>query len=183
MYNFSELTQKFDKTIAHLQQELNTLRTGKASPSLLDPVMVDAYGTKMHVNELANVSAPDPNMLIVSPWDKSLLETLEKAIASASLNINPIVDGDMIRIVIPSLTEERRKEMVKILHQKIEGGKVMLRTIRTDAKKEIEDQDGSEGVSEDDIKSEVEELDKMVKDYINKLDELAKKKEADLMTV
>jgi len=183
MYNFSDVTQKFEKTIAHLQQELGSLRTGKATPSLLDSVLVDAYGTKMRVNELANVSAPDPNMLIVSPWDKSLLETLEKSIASASLNLNPVVDGDMIRIVVPALTEERRKEMVKVLHQKIEGGKVMLRNIRTDAKKEIEDQDGSEGVSEDDIKAEIEELDKMVKDYTMKLDELAKKKEADLMTV
>lgn len=183
MYNFSDVTQKFEKTIAHLQQELGSLRTGKATPSLLDSVLVDAYGTKMRVNELANVSAPDPNMLIVSPWDKSLLETLEKSIASASLNLNPIVDGDMIRIVVPALTEERRKEMVKVLHQKIEGGKVMLRNIRTDAKKEIEDQDGSEGVSEDDIKAEIEELDKMVKEYTVKLDELAKKKETDLMTV
>ncbi len=183
MYNFSDVTQKFEKTLAHLQQELGSLRTGKATPSLLDSVLVDAYGTKMRVNELANVSAPDPNMLIVSPWDKSLLETLEKSIASASLNLNPIVDGDMIRIVVPALTEERRKEMVKVLHQKIEGGKVMLRNIRTDAKKEIEDQDGSEGVSEDDIKAEIEELDKMVKEYTVKLDELAKKKETDLMTV
>lgn len=183
MYNFSDVTQKFEKTLAHLQQELGSLRTGKATPSLLDSVLVDAYGTKMRVNELANVSAPDPNMLIVSPWDKSLLETLEKSIASASLNLNPVVDGDMIRIVVPALTEERRKEMVKVLHQKIEGGKVMLRNIRTDAKKEIEDQDGSEGVSEDDIKAEIEELDKMVKEYMVKLDELAKKKETDLMTV
>lgn len=183
MYNFSDVTQKFEKAIAHLQQELGSLRTGKATPSLLDSVLVDAYGTKMRVNELANVSAPDPNMLIVSPWDKSLLETLEKSIASASLNLNPIVDGDMIRIVVPSLTEERRKEMVKVLHQKIEGGKVMLRNIRTDAKKEIEDQEGEDGVSEDDIKAEIEELDKMVKDYTVKLDEIAKKKETDLMTV
>jgi ribosome recycling factor len=183
MYNFSDVTQKFEKTIAHLQQELGTLRTGKATPSLLDPVLVDAYGTKMRVSELANVSAPDANMLIVSPWDKSLLETLEKAIASASLNVNPVVDGDMIRIVIPSLTEERRKEMVKILHQKIEGGKVMLRNVRTDSKKEIEDQKGDDGVSEDDIEAEIEELDKMVKEYTVRLEELAKKKETDLMTV
>lgn len=183
MYNFSDSIQKFEKTLAHLQQELGSLRTGKASPSLLDPVLVDAYGTKMRVSELANVSAPDPNMLLVSPWDKSLLETLEKAIASASLNINPVVDGDLIRIVIPALTEERRKEMVKILHQKVEGGKVMLRSIRTDVKKEIEAQEGEADVSEDDIKAEIEELDKKVKDYLTKLEELAKKKEADLMTV
>lgn len=183
MYNAAAVTQKFEKALDHLQKDLAMLRTGKASPQLLDPVLVDAYGGKMRVNELANVTAPDPNMLIVSPWDKSLLSTLEKAIASASLNINPVVDGDIIRIVIPSLTEERRRELVKTLHQKIEAGKVMLRNIRTDAKKDIEDQEGGEGVSEDDIAAEVERLDKEVKDFSLKLDELAKKKETDLMTV
>jgi ribosome recycling factor len=183
MYNFSQLNQKFAKAIEHIQKDLGSLRTGKASPQLLDPVMVDAYGTKMRVTELANVSAPDANMILVSPWDKSVLVNLEKAIASAPLNVNPVVDGDIIRIVIPSLTEERRIEMVKILSQKIEAGKVMLRNIRSDSKKEIENMEGEDGVSEDDIKADIEELDKVLKEYTVKLDDIAKKKEADLMTV
>jgi ribosome recycling factor len=183
MYNFSLLNQKFDRAVAHIEKDLGTLRTGKASPQLLDPVMVDAYGAKMRVAELANVSAPDANMVLVSPWDKSILENLEKAIASASLNVNPIVDGDVIRIIIPPLTEERRKEMVKILFQKVEAGKVMLRNIRVDAKKEIEKQEGEDGVSEDDIKSDMEQLDKVLKEYTLKLEEISKKKEKDLMTV
>lgn len=183
MYNFSQLNQKFDKTIDHIKKDLGSLRTGKASPQLLDPVMVEAYGVKMRVAELANVSAPDANMVIVAPWDKSILGDLEKAIASASLNVNPVVDGDIIRIVVPSLTEERRKEMVKILYQKAEAGKVMLRNIRVDAKKEIEKQKDEDGVSEDDVKADMIELDKVLKEYTTQLDVISKKKEADLMTV
>jgi ribosome recycling factor len=183
MFDFTDLTQKLDKAVAHIKKELATLRTGKATPQILDPVLVDAYGAKMKITELANVSAPDANMLIIAPWDKSLLATLEKAIATAPLNINPIVDGDIIRIVIPPLTEERRKEMVKILHQKIEGGKIMLRGIRADSKKEIEKQKGQDNISEDNISADIEELDKTLKDYINQLEEIAKDKEKDLMTV
>ncbi|MDH5533638.1 MAG: ribosome recycling factor [Candidatus Pacebacteria bacterium] len=183
MYNFSQLTQKFEKAIDHIQKDLGSLRTGKASPQLLDPVMVEVYGSKMRVAELANVSAPDANMVVVAPWDKSILGDLEKAIASASLNVNPVVDGDIIRIVVPSLTEERRKEMVKILYQKMEAGKVMLRNIRIDAKKEIEKLEEEDGVSEDDTKSDLQELDSVLKKYTTQLEEIAKKKEADLMTV
>lgn len=183
MYNFSQLNEKFDKAIDHIQKDLGSLRTGKASPQLLDPVMVDAYGAKMKVSELANVSAPDANMILVSPWDKTVLEAIEKAIASAPLNVNPVVDGDIIRIVIPALTEERRKEMVKILSQKIEAGKVMLRNIRVDAKKEIEALEGEDGISEDDIKADLDELEKVLKNYTAKLEEIGKKKEADLMSI
>lgn len=183
MYNFLQLNQKFDKALDHIKKDLGSLRTGKASVQLLDPVTVDAYGTKMKVAELANVSAPDPNMIVVSPWDKSILGDLEKAIASASLNVHPVVDGDIIRIVIPPLTEERRKEMVKILKQKIEAGKVMFRNIRIDAKKDIDNQKDEEGVSEDDVQADMEELDKILKEYTIKLEEVSKKKETELMTV
>lgn len=182
-YDFTTLQSKLDKALQHVQHDISSLRTGKASPQLLDPVFVEAYGTKMRVHELANVSAPDPNLLMVSPWDKSILSSLEKAIASAGLNLNPVVDGDIIRIVVPSLTEERRKEMVKVLHQKIEGGRVMLRTIRTDGKKEIEEMKGEAGVSEDHIETYLEQLDKIYKDFNDKLDELANSKAADLMKV
>lgn len=183
MYNFSQLNEKFDKAIDHIRHDLGSLRTGKASPQLLDPVLVDAYGTKMKITEVANVSAPDANMILVSPWDKSLLEAISKGIATTPLNVNPVVDGDIIRIVIPPLTEERRREMVKILSQKIEAGKVMLRNIRVDAKKDIEKQEGEDGVSEDDIKADLDELEKVLKNYITKLDEIAKKKETDLMAI
>lgn len=183
MFNFSPLRQKFEKALEHVNKDLAGLRTGKASPQLLDPVSVEAYGTRMRIGEVANVSAPDANMIIVSPWDKSLLEAIAKGISMAQLNLSPVIDGEVIRIVIPPLTEERRKEMVKSLHQKIEAGNIMLRNIRIDAKKDIEDQANETGVSEDDIKADLDELDKILKEFSAKLDEIAKKKETDLMTV
>jgi ribosome recycling factor len=137
----------------------------------------------MAVNELANISAPDANMVVVAPWDTSMLENIEKGIASSGLNLNPVVDGDIIRITIPALTEERRKEMVKLLHQKVEQGKVMFRNIRTEAKQEIEDLKGDDGVSEDDIHADLEKLDAMIKEYSDKLDKIAQDKEKELMTV
>lgn len=183
MFDFTDFSQKLTKSLDFIKKELATLRTGKATPQLLDGVVVDAYGAKMKVNEVANVSAPDPNMLVIAPWDKSLLESVEKAIAVAGLNLNPVVDGAIIRIVVPPLTQERREEMVKSLHQKIESGRVMLRGIRTDTKREIEDQAGETGVSEDDIKANIEKLDRMLHEAMDQLDALAKQKETDLMTI
>ncbi len=182
-YSFAPVTEKLHKALEHVRRDISTLRTGRASSQILDPVMVEAYGAKMKIHEVASVQAPDPSLVTVSPWDKTLLENIEKAIASADLNLNPVVDGDIIRIAIAPLTEEKRKEMVKSLAKKIEAGRVMLRTIRTDAKKEIEGQDGSNDVSEDDIKQDTQELEKIIKEYNVKLDEIFTAKEKDLMTV
>lgn len=183
MFDFSSFKQKLEKIIDHTHQELNTLRTGKATPSLLDPVRVQVYGTTMAVNELANVNAPDNNMLIIDPWDKSIIGEIEKAINKAELNLNPVVDRDIIRIVIPPLTEEIRKELVKKVHQKAESSRVMMRTTRSDVKGEIEDQEGMSGVSEDDIHNDTEELNKVMLEYENKLEEIVKAKETELMQI
>jgi len=182
-YDFQDFAQKADKTLQHIREDIATLRTGRASTQILDPVSVEAYGTMMRVHELANLSAPDPTLLLISPWDKSLLGPIEKAIASSGLNIHPVVDGDIIRIAIPPLTEERRKEMVKLLGQKIQMGHVMLRNIRTDVKKEVEKLRDQAGVSEDDIKADLEELEKRVKDFAAKIDQMAADKEKELLTV
>jgi ribosome recycling factor len=182
-YQFSDFQQKLDKAVEHIGQDLQTLRTGKATPQLLDSVQVEAYGTRMKVNELANITAPDPTLLVVTPWDKSILGAVEKAISIAQLNLNPVVDGDIIRIVVPSLTEERRKEMVKTLYQKVEAGKKTLRTVRQDAKKEIEALKGEGGVSEDDVNADLETLEDIFKKSLDQLDQLAARKEADLMAV
>ena len=181
-YNFATFTQKADHTLQHLLEDIGTLRTGRATIQLLDPVVVEAYGTQMHINELANVSVPDPTLITITPWDKSVLGAMEKAIASSPLNIHPVVDGDMIRISIPPLTEERRKEMVKLLSQKIENGRVMLRNVRGDARKEIEKMEGP-GVSEDSIKTDLAELDKRVKQCMDQIDKMASEKEKELMKV
>jgi ribosome recycling factor len=182
-YDFSSLTDKLEKALTHVQQDISTLRTGKATPQLLDSVMVEAYGSKLRIAEVASVTAPDTTLLTVTPWDKNILTEVEKGILQAQLNLNPVINGDSIRIVVPALTEERRKEMVKVLKQKIETGRVMLRTVRTDTKKDIEKQKGTDGVSEDDISSQLEKLDSMLKSYTDRLDEMEKNKAADLMTV
>lgn len=180
---FSELRQKLQKAIDHVKSELSLIRTGKATVQLLDPVRVEAYGSSLSLQEVAQVSAPDPTLLTISPYDQSILPEIEKAVVSSGLNLQPVVDKNMIRISIPPLTTERRQEMVKLLNQRIEQGKVMIRTIRTDAKKDIEKQKGQEGVSEDDIKRDVEQLEQVIKEHLDTIDELAQAKEAELMTV
>lgn len=182
-FNFVSFQQRLDKALEHLRSDLASLRTGRASAQLLDPVRVEAYGSNMRINEVANVSAPDPTSIVVSLWDKSLTETVEKAIASSGLNLHPIVAGGVIRINIPPLTQERRTEMVKLLGQKIEQGKVIVRSIRTDAKKEIEDQEGDQGISEDDIKIDLDEMEQIYKKSLETIDKMAQDKEKELMTV
>ena len=183
MYNFQEFKNTLQKIIDHTINELSTLRTGKASVTILDPVRVQVYGTSMAVGELANISTPDTNMIIIDPWDKNILEDIEKAINKAGLNLNPIVDKQIIRIIIPPLTEERRKEMVKQLHQKLESSKVMMRTARADTKNEIEDQEGQSGVSEDDIHRDLEEMEKIMDQYEAQIQELSDNKEKELMSI
>lgn len=182
-FDFTSFQQQADKTLSHIAQDINQLRTGKASAQVLDSVKIEAYGTLMKVSELANISVPDPNMILVTPWDKSLIAAIEKGINSAGINLNAVVDGQILRIVVPSLTEERRKEMVKLLHQKLEAGRVMLRSVRTDAKREVDKQKGQPGVSEDAIENDLLELDKQAKVFVDKLEDLGKRKETDLMTI
>ncbi|MCA9372649.1 ribosome recycling factor [Candidatus Woesebacteria bacterium] len=180
LHSFQQLSQK---AFEHVQQEVRTLRTGRASADILDPVRVEAYGSSMRLVEVASVTAPDATLLVVSPWDKSLVGAVEKAIASAGLNLNPVVEGQIIRIAVPPLTQERRQEMVKLLHQKVEAGRATLRTIRTDTKQEIENQKGAAGVSEDDIESELSQLDEAVKTSLARLEELQTQKETELLRV
>lgn len=183
VFDFSPFHTRAQKAVEHVQDDIATLRTGRASVQLLDAVVVPVYGAGMKVSEVAQISAPEPTLLVVKPWDQSIKEQIEKAIASAGLNMNPVVDGDIIRIAVPPLTEERRKEMTKLLAQKIETGRVMLRSVRTDVKAEIEAQKGTANVSEDDIRREVEQLNKLVQEYMDKLDGIAAQKEKELLTV
>jgi len=181
--NTSTYNSKFEKALEHVGREVSQLRTGKASIQMLDGVMVDAYGTKMKINELANISVPDTSLLVISPWDKTILSDIEKAIISSQLNLSPVVDGDIVRISVPSLTQERRQEMVKLLQQKIESGRVMVRSIRSEVKRDIEDQKGTPGISEDDIENELETLQEKTNEYIEKIDELGKAKEQELLSI
>lgn len=182
-YDFSDFTARSQKALDHSTQDIASLRTGRATAQMLDPVMVEAYGTHMRLVEVASVQAPDPSLLVVTPWDKSLLEAVEKGISKADLNLNPVVDGDLIRIAVAALTEEKRREMVKVLQKKIESAKVMLRNVRSDIKQEIENQEGSSGVSEDDIARDLEELERRHKVFLDDLEKLSEHKEKELMTV
>jgi ribosome recycling factor len=183
MYDLNQLEIKLQKSVDHFNSELSKLRTGKATTQMLDPVRVEAYGTSMSLQEVARVSAPDPTMLMVSAYDANLIGDIEKAIASAGINLQPVVDGQVIRISVPPLTQDRRREMVKLLHQKVEQGRVMIRTIRSDVKRDIEKQEGTEGISEDDVAAQVDQLEDLVKKYLEMIDRQAVEKEKELMTV
>ncbi len=183
MYSFDSFQAKLTQIKVHLDKELASLRTGRAHVSLLDAVNVEAYGSYMKLRELANLSTPDATLLVVEPWDKSLLSAIEKAIASAGLNLNPVVQDSLIRIAVPPLTEERRQQMVKLLHQKVESAKVMLRNLRNETKKEIEAQKGESDISEDDITTDLKMLEQKVKAILDEFEQLTKQKETELLKV
>lgn len=169
-----------DKTFSHLQQELSKLRTGRANVSMLDDVQVEAYGAYMKVAEVASISAPDPSLIVISPWDKSLLGAIEKAIFASGLSLSPAVDSEVVRLPVPPLTQEKREELVKVVYKKLEEARVMLRTARQDTKQEVEN---TEGVSEDVIEQQLKDLDTAQHEYNAKLEQLAKEKEAALLQI
>lgn len=182
-FQFAGFSAKAQKVLDHVRQDISSLRTGRASGSMLDSVSVEAYGSLMKVMELAAISVPEPTSIVISPWDKSTLPAIEKAIVAANLNLQPVVDKDIIRISIPPLTTERRQQMVKQLAQKIEQGRVMMRGVRTDTKQEIEKQKSTAGVSEDDIKRDLESLEKQAKTFFDQLEQVFKDKEKELMSI
>ncbi|MDN3550176.1 ribosome recycling factor [Mucilaginibacter aquaedulcis] len=171
-----------DKAIDHADSELNKIRAGKASPSILDDVMVDYYGSPTALSQVGSVNTPDARTIVVQPWEKSLLGAIEKAIKEANLGLNPQNDGIIIRINVPPLTEERRRDLVKKAKGEAETGKVAVRNIRKDANEKIKKLK-TEGVSEDEIKVGEAEIQKLTDAYIAKVDQLSEAKEKDIMTV
>ncbi len=181
---FEEMKKKLDQSIKVVFDDLTMVRTGRAQPSVVEGISVEAYpGTWMKLMEIASISSPDPHLLVIKPWDQSTLKKIETAIQAANIGLNGIIDGDMIRIAIPTLTEERRKELVKSVKQKIESGKNILRDIRTEEKKAIETKKGEAGVSEDDIELWLSDMQKLFDGYVAKMEEMGEKKEAELMQI
>ena len=172
-----------DKSIEAVRREFTSVRSGKATPNLLDTVRVEAYGSKMALNQVGTVSAPEPRLLLVQPWDKSLLKEIEKGIQEAGLGLNPSNDGNVVRVPIPALTEERRKDMVRMLHKLAEEGRVAIRQIRQDANKEIKAKQGKHEVSEDDARRQMDEIQKLTDQHIKKIDDLLAHKEEEVMEV
>ena len=172
-----------EKAVDAVKREFSGVRTGKASPTLLDMVRVDAYGSKMPINQVATVNVPEPRMLLVQPWDKGLMAPIEKAIRSADLGLNPANDGNVIRVPIPALNEERRREMVRLLHKLAEEGRIAIRHARHEANKKIKAMEHGHEIGEDDARRQVDDVQKMTDEYITKIDHLLKAKEEEVMEV
>ena len=169
-----------EKSLEGSKRELSSIRTGKASVNLLDTVRVDAYGQSMPLNQVASVSAPEPRMLTVTPWDKGQIQAIEKALRESDLGLNPQTQSGVIRVPLPMLNEERRKELVKVVHKLAEEARIGIRHSRTEGRDKLKKM---ERVSEDDVKHGEKDLQKMHDDFISKIDELLKAKEAEIMEV
>jgi len=172
--------QAMAKAVEAVKREFATVRTGKATTSLLDLVRVEAYGSEVPLNQVANVAAPEPKLLTIQPWDKSLLKAIEKAILTSDLGLTPTNDGTLIRIPIPALTEERRKDLVKVVHKFAEEGRVAVRHARTEAITRIKK---TEHVSEDEKKHAEKDVQKLHDDHLKLVDAAVKTKEAEIMEV
>jgi ribosome recycling factor len=172
--------QLMDKTVEAVKREFATVRTGKASTALLDLVRVEAYGNDMPLTQVASVAAPEPKLLTIQPWDKTLLKAIEKAILASDLGLTPSNDGNIIRLPVPPLTEERRKDLVKVIHKLAEEGRVAIRHARTETIGKIKK---TEHVSEDDIKKAEKDLQKVHDEHLKLVDTAVKAKEAEMMEV
>jgi ribosome recycling factor len=183
MLSLQAARQQMESALEALRREFTSVRTGKASPALLDTVRVEAYGSHVPLNQVATVSAPEPRLLVVQPWDRGMLGPVERAIQISDLGLNPSNDGKIIRVPIPALTEERRKEYVRLLHRMAEEGRVSIRHARKEANDQIKRRQKEGEVSEDAAHREQEEAQKMTDRYIHQLDELLRHKEAEVMEV
>ena len=170
---------KMQSSLLHLENELLNIRAGKANPNMLKSVMVDYYGNPTAIGQLANINTPDPKSLIVQPWDKSILQEIEKGIINANLGFNPMNNGDTIIVSIPPLTEERRKELVKIVRTESENSKISIRNIRKDSNHEIKKTD----ISDDEKKNYEIDIQELTDNFITKIDSVLKVKEKEIMTV
>lgn len=169
-----------EKALENSKREFASIRSGKASTSLLDTVRVEAYGQHMPVGQLASLSAPEPRLITVTPWDKGLTSAIEKAIRDSDLGLNPASQGGIIRVPLPALNEERRRELVKVVHKLAEEGRIAVRHARTEGRERVKK---IEKVSEDDKKHADKDLQKLHDDYMHKLDDLLKAKEAEILEV
>ncbi|MGE5630742.1 MAG: ribosome recycling factor [Caulobacteraceae bacterium] len=177
------MQEKMDKTLTVLKHELSTLRAGRANPTILDRITVEYYGSETPLNQLANIAAPEPRVLTISPWDSKVLSNIEKAILKSDLGMNPSNDGKIIRLVVPQLTEERRKELVKVVKKLSEEAKVALRNIRRDANESLKKLKKDGDITEDELKKSEENTQKITDKYIKETDKVAEIKEKEIMEV
>ena len=183
MPTVEDAKKRMDSALEAVRREFATVRTGKATPALLDTVKVDAYGSKMPINQLATVNTPEPSLLVVQPFDKTLLPDIERAIMVADLGLNPANDGNIIRIPIPPLNEERRKEYVKLLHKMAEECKISIRHARRIVRDELHGLVKEHEIGEDEAHRREDALEKLTHEYSDKIDDMLKHKEAEVMAI
>ncbi|ATH91448.1 ribosome recycling factor [Bacillus glycinifermentans] len=179
----NETKERMEKAVTAYQRELATVRAGRANPSLLDKVTVEYYGAQTPLNQLSSITVPEARMLIITPYDKTALGDIEKAIQKADLGVTPTNDGSIIRITIPPLTEERRKELVKLVKKYSEDAKVAVRNIRRDANDDLKKLEKNGEMTEDELRSSTEDVQKLTDEYVSKIDEITKDKEKEIMEV
>ena len=175
--------EQFSKVIEHFKGELSTLRTGRATPALVEDITVEAYGVKQPLKSLASISVADAKTLTVEPWDKSVLQAIEVAINKSQIGVNAVNDGKLLRLPLPDLTQDRRVELIKVLHQKLEIARISVRQIRDEIKKGIEDGEKEKDITEDERYKNIDALEKIVKEYNEKIKEIGEEKEKEINTV
>lgn len=182
-FNLKDLDARMHKAIAALKQEFSGLRTGRANPNLLDPITVDAYGSRMPISQLGTITVPEPRTISVQVWDRGLLAATERAIRDSNLGINPVVDGQIIRLRMPDLTQERRKELVKIAHKYAEQARVAVRNVRRDAMDLLKKLEKSGDMSEDDSRKNSTKVQELTDKLIKEVDQALHAKEAEILQV
>ena len=179
---YDDVRENMERSIVHLEKEFQSIRAGKASPDMLSGVMVDFYGVMTPINQTSNVTSPDPRQIIVQPWDKSQISNIEKAILAANLGFNPKNEGEVLRIIVPSVTEERRRELVKQAKVQAEDAKIAIRNARRSGNDEAKALE-KEGIPEDDVKKLQDDIQKLTDEFTEKVDNLFEKKDKDIMTI
>lgn len=180
---YTHTKEKMEKTVSVLKEDLNTIRTGRANPKMLDKIQVDYYGSMTPIKQISTISAPEPRTLQIQPWDKGAMNLIEKAIQMADLGLNPTNDGNLIRINIPQLTEERRKELVKQAQKMGENAKVAIRNLRRDANDLIKKAEKESSLAEDEAKKELDDIQKLTDEYVKNIDNAISQKEKDIKEI
>ena len=180
---FEDAERRMQKAVETLKHDINAIRAGRASTALVERITVDYYGTPTPINQIASITVPEARLLVIQPWERKLLVDIEKAIQRSDLGINPTNDGQVIRLAIPPMSEERRRDLVKTLHKKLDEHKVAVRNVRRDVQDKLRDREKKKEVSEDELKRSVERLQKLTDRYIEEMDKVGKAKEMEILEV
>jgi len=180
---FADAERRMQKAVEALKQDLGSIRTGRASSALIERIYVDYYGTPTPINQVASITIPEARLLVIQPWDRKLLTDIEKAIQKSDLGINPNNDGQVIRLSIPPMNEERRRELAKTLHKRLDEHKVAIRNVRRDIQDKLRDREKKKEISEDELKRSTERLQKLTDRYVDEMDKVGKAKEQEILEV